>query len=65
MWDSMIDYGRLEWQCIMQDLDKFLNIVYEGVFREFDKVWDVNGLIVTHSNLVVTWKVMPLVGIIS
>lgn len=27
--------------------------------REFDKVWCVKGLNVTHNDLVVTWKVRP------
>ena len=32
---------------------------YEDVLTKFDDVWCVKGLIVTHNNLVVTWKVIP------
>jgi hypothetical protein len=39
------------------DLEKTLDVAYEDVLREFDKVWCVQGLIVTCYNLVVTWKV--------
>ena len=35
------------------------------VLKEFDNVWCVRGLIVTYSNLVVTWKVRPRMDIIS
>ena len=33
------------------------------VLNEFDSTWGVKGLIVTHSNLVVTWKVRPHMSI--
>jgi hypothetical protein len=65
VWDPLLDYGRLEWQCTLQDLEKNLDVAYDDVLREFDKVWCVKGLIVTRRNLVVTWKVRPWMGIIS
>jgi hypothetical protein len=35
------------------------------VLNDFDSTWDVKCLIVTRSNLVVTWRVRPHMGIIS
>jgi hypothetical protein len=64
VWDSLIDYGSLEWQSTLQDLIKAMDIAYEDVLRKFDKVWCVKGFIVTCSNLV-TWKVRPQMSIIS
>ena len=57
VWDSLLDCGRLEWQQTLYDLEKTLDVAYEDVLKEFDSVWCVKGLIVTHSNLLVTWKV--------
>ena len=65
VWDSLIDYGRLERQSTLQDLEKALDIAYEGVLKEFDKVWCIKSLIVTHSNLVIARKVRIRMGIIS
>ena len=66
VWDSLINYGILEWQRTLRDLKKVLDDAYDDFLREFDKVWCVKGLIVTHTNLVVTWKVnRPRMGIIS
>ena len=39
VWDSLFDYGRLECQHILQDLEKTLDIVDNDVLRLFDKVW--------------------------
>ena len=45
-------------------LGKGPDVAYEGVLKKFDSIWGVKGLIVTRSNLVVTWKVRPHMGII-
>jgi hypothetical protein len=65
VWDSLLDYGRLQWQQTLQDLQKAPNVAYQDVLKEFDSVWCIKGLIVTRSNLVVTWKVRPWMDIIS
>ena len=54
--DALLDYGRIEWQYTLKDLQKALNVVYQDILDELDSVWCVKGLIVTHSNLMVTWK---------
>ena len=62
--DSLLDYGRLEWQPTLQDLVNPLDVIYQEVLREFDSFWCVKVLIVTCSNLAVTSKVRPYMGII-
>ena len=32
-----------------------MDVAYHDVFKEFDTIWGVKTLIVTRSNLVVTW----------
>ena len=59
------DYGRLEWQQNLQNLEKTPNVAYENVLNKFDSVWCVEGLIIIRSNLSVTWKIRAHVGIIS
>ena len=49
----------------LPNLEKALDIAYQGVLDDLDSIWGVKGLIVTHSNLVVMWKVKPQMGIIS
>jgi hypothetical protein len=63
--DSLLDYGRLEWQWTLTNLERRPNVAYEDVLKDFDNVWCVKGLNVTHSNLVVTWKARPRMGISS
>ena len=53
------------WEQTLCDLEKTLDVAFEDVLDEFDSVWCVKGLIVTRSNLSVTWKVRPQIGIIS
>lgn len=65
MWDSLLDYGRLEWQRTLTDSEKVPEVAYQDVLNEFDSIWRVKGLIVTHSIIVITWKVQPHMGIIS
>jgi hypothetical protein len=36
-----------------------------NVLKDFDNIWHVKGLIITHGNLVVTWKVKPRMNITS
>jgi hypothetical protein len=66
VWDSLLDYGRVEWQGTLQDLGKkTLKIAYNDVLEKSDRVWCLKGFIVTCSNLVFTWKARPWMGIIS
>ncbi len=44
---------------------KFPDAAYQHVLDEFDLVWRNKGYIVKRSNLLVTWKVRPLMGIIA
>ena len=64
VWDSLLDNGRLEWQWTLRDLDIAPNVAYEDVLEVSDNVWCAQDLIVTYSNIVVTWKVRPMMGII-
>lgn len=63
--DALLDYGCIEWQYILKDLQKARDVANQYVFDEFDSVWCVKGLFVIRSNLIVTWKVWPRMGIIS
>lgn len=47
------------------DLEKAPEITYQDLLNEFDSVWYGKGLIVTRSNLVVTWTIRPRMDIIS
>ena len=64
IWDALQDYGRIEWKQTLLHLEKALDVAYQDVLKEFDLTWGVKGLIMTRSNLVVTWKVRPHMGII-
>lgn len=46
-------------QRTLEDLEKAPDVVYEDVLNEFDSTWGSKGLIVTRSNVFVTWKVRP------
>ena len=59
VWDSLLYYGRLRWQQTLHDLENALDVAYEVVLNEFDLVWCVKGLIVSRSNLSISWKVRP------
>ena len=41
------------------------NVAYHDILSKFDLTWGVKGLIVTGSNLVVTWKDRLQMSIIS
>lgn len=62
---ALQDYSRIEWKRTLSDLDKASFVVYQDVLNEFDSTREVRGLIVTWSNLDVTWKARPHMGIIS
>ena len=42
-----------------------MDVAYHDVFKEFDTTWGVKNLIVTRSNLVVTWMDRPQMSTIS
>ena len=65
MWVILLDYGRLEWHQTLTYLEKTPDIAYENVLKVFDNVWCVKALIVICSNLMITWKLRPRMGIIS
>ena len=47
------------------DLEKAPDVAYQDILKKFDLTWGVKGLIMTWSNLVVTWKDRPYISIIS
>lgn len=48
VWDSITQYGRIEWQKILKDLEKGLHVNYNDILEIFEKVGGVfEGLIVT------------------
>jgi hypothetical protein len=49
----------------LRDLEKAPDVAYHDILNKFDLIWEVKGLIVTRSNLVVTWKGRPQMSIIS
>ena len=55
----------IERQHTLNDLEKAPDVAYQDVLCEFDFVWCVKGLITTHSNLMVAWKVQAQMDIIS
>lgn len=61
----LLEYGRLEWQWTLHDLEKVSDVAYQDVLTEFDSVCCIKGLIVTRSNLIVTKKLRPQMGIVS
>jgi hypothetical protein len=48
-----------------ESLEIALDVVYDGVLKKFDKIWCGKGLIAIRSNLLVTWKDGPKMGIIT
>lgn len=54
---SLLDHGQIEWQRRLKDFESAWDVAYQDVLNEFDLMWLVKGLVVTHSNLVVTWKI--------
>ena len=65
IWDALQYYGGIEWKHILMDLAKVPHVAYHDILNNFDSTWRVKGLIVTWSNLVVTWKVSLQMSTIS
>jgi hypothetical protein len=57
VWDALLDFGRLEWQHTLKDPKKKPWMLPIKTFLMFYSIWCVKGLITTHSNIVVIWKV--------
>ena len=49
----------------LMDLELAPDMAYHDILNKFDLTWGIKGLIVTRSNLVVTWKDRPKMSIIS
>lgn len=64
VWDALLDYGYLEWQHTLKDLQKVMDVAYQDVLDKFDLIWCVKGRIVTRRNLVATWRIQPRMGTI-
>ena len=64
IWDTLQDYGRIEWNWALKDLEKASDVAYQDVRNEFDLTWGIKGLIESRSNLVITWKDRPQMGTI-
>ena len=45
VWDSLIDYGRLNGNGLSMTWNKLPSVAYENVLNEFDSVLYVKGLI--------------------
>ena len=58
-WDALQDYGRIKWKWTLRD------VACHDILNIFNLTWGVKGLIVTHGNLVVTWKDRPQMSIVS
>lgn len=44
---------------------KASDVTYQDLLQNIDLIWGIKGLIIIHSNLVVTWKVRTQMAIIS
>ena len=56
IWDALLDYGRIERQRILNDLEKAPDVTYNDVMDEvivhnMDTVWCVKGPIASGRNL--------------
>ena len=56
---------KIEWHKTLAKLEKGPEVAYQDVLNKFNLTWGVKDLLVTGSNLVVTWKVRPQMNIIS
>lgn len=65
VWDFLVGVAYLSGNIPFKTWKKAPNIAYEDVLIYSHKIWCVQGLIATRSNLVVTWKIRPHMGIIS
>lgn len=64
VWDVLINHKKIKLQNTLKDLVKTPNVAYQDVLDKFDEVWGVRCLVLSHSNLVMTCKVKPRMGII-
>ena len=55
----------IEWKRKLRESEKAPDVAYHDILNKFDLTWGVKGLIMTRSNLVVTWKDRPHMSIIS
>lgn len=65
IWDVLQDHGRIKWKQTFWDLEKALDVANQDVMYKFNMAWEVKGLVMTQSNLVVMWKVTRHMGLIS
>ena len=65
IWDALHDYGKIEWKRTLKDLEEDLDVAYKDVLNKFDSTWGVKNLIMTRSNLVVTWMDRSQMCIVS
>ena len=65
IWDAFQVYGRIKWKRTLLDLENVPDVAYQAAINKINSIWGVKGLIMTRSNLVITWKVRPHMGIIS
>ena len=59
IWDAIHDYGRIKWKWMLKDRGEAPDVAYQDVLNKFDHMWGVKNLIVTWSNLIVTWMDRP------
>ena len=39
IWNALQDYGKIEWQWTLSDLEKAMDVAYQDVLNEFDSIW--------------------------
>ena len=44
-WDALHDYGRIEWQRTLSDLEKAHDVAYQDVINKFDVIWGAKVLL--------------------
>lgn len=64
IWGILQDFDRIKWKRTLMNPEEAPNMAYHNILNEFSSTRGVKGFIVTHSNLVVMWKVRPHMGII-
>ena len=66
LWVSLLQYGKLEWQQTLTNLEIHTeHCLWECSWRIWQYIQCAKGLIITCSNLMLTWKVRPQMGSIS
>ena len=46
--DALQDYSRIKRKRTLSDLEKGLDVAYQNILKEFDSLWGVKGLIMSH-----------------